>query len=95
MGINNDEIVFLTQEEREIFLLTRTEHDSEESDEYKQGFENSIMEVHRKYNLRIKKTSDSLDNKNSENPAKKSSDTNARKTTDNSPKKTADNSGKK
>jgi len=34
MGINDDEIVFVTQEEQEIFLLTQTYLDSEESDEY-------------------------------------------------------------
>jgi len=43
MGINNDETIFLTQEEQELFLLTQIELDSEESEEYKQGFDNSIM----------------------------------------------------
>ena len=75
MGINDDESVFLPQEEQEHFLLTQTELDSKESDEYKQGFENSIMEVHWQYNLRSKKTSETLNSKNSKNHAKKSSDT--------------------
>jgi len=47
MGINNDETIFLTREEQEPFLLALIELYSEESDEYKQGFENSIMEIHR------------------------------------------------
>lgn len=70
MGINEDEIVFLTQEEQELFILSETKLDSEESNEYKQGFENSNMEVHRQYNLRRKKNSDPLNNKNSDNPTK-------------------------
>ena len=37
MGINEDDIVFLTQEEHELFLLTQNELESEESDEYKHG----------------------------------------------------------
>jgi len=94
MGINDDESVFLPQEEQEHFLLTQTELDSKESDEYKQGFENSIMEVHWQYNLRSKKTSETLNSKNSKNHAKKSSDTYSSKTIDNSLKKTIDNSSK-
>lgn len=47
LGINDDETIFLTQEEQEIFLIAQTELDFEESDEYKQGFENAIMEFHR------------------------------------------------
>ena len=45
MGINDDESIFLTQEEQDLFLLTQTELDSKEWYEYKQGFENAIMEV--------------------------------------------------
>ena len=71
MGINDDETVFLTQEEQELFQLSLTELDSEESDDYKQGFENAIMEVHSKYNLRCKKTSDAPNKKTSENFVKK------------------------
>jgi len=67
MGINDDGIVFLTQEEHEIFHLAQTKLDSEESDEYKQGFENAIMEVHMQYNLRSKKNPDTLNIKNSDN----------------------------
>jgi hypothetical protein len=63
MGINDNDSVFLTQEEHDLFLLSQTEIDHEESEDYKQGFENAIMEVHRQYNLRSKKSTD--------NPTKK------------------------
>ena len=95
MGINDDETIFLTQEEQELFQISQTELDLEESDDYKQGFKNAIMEVHRKYNFRSKKTSDTPNKNNFENPAKKTSDTIVKKTLDNSAKKTADSSGKK
>ena len=45
MGVNNEDTVFLTEEEQGIF--TPYEEESLESKDYKQGFENSIMEVHR------------------------------------------------
>lgn len=47
MGINDDETILLTQEEQGIFLLAQTELDFKESDEYKQWFQNDIMEFHR------------------------------------------------
>ncbi len=37
MGINEDETIFLTQKEQEIFLLAQTKLDSGEINEYKQG----------------------------------------------------------
>ena len=57
LGVNEDEIVFLTQEEQELSFISQIEMDSEESEEYKQGFEIAIMKVHREYNLRSKKKS--------------------------------------
>ena len=51
MGINNEDIVFLTEEEKDLFCLIQTEIEFEGSKDYKQGFENAIMEVHKKYNL--------------------------------------------
>ena len=95
MGINDDEIVFLTQEEQELFQLSQSELDSKESDDYKQGFGNAIMEFHRQYNIRSKKTSDTPNKNNSESPAKKTFDTIVKKITENSSKKIVDNSSKK
>jgi hypothetical protein len=64
MGINDNDSIFLTQEEHDLFLLSESEVDEEESEQ--QSFENAIMEVHRQYNLRSKKSND--------NPTKKASD---------------------
>jgi hypothetical protein len=75
MGINDNDSIFLTQEEHDLFLLSQTEVDEEESEQ--QAFENAIMEVHRKYNLRSKKSND--------NPTKKASD--FKKTSDTPAKK--------
>jgi hypothetical protein len=75
MGVNDNDSIFLTQEEQELFLLSQTEVDEEESEQ--QAFENAIMEVHRQYNLRSKNSND--------NPTKKASET--KKTSDIVPKK--------
>jgi hypothetical protein len=83
MGINDNDSIFLTQEEQDLFLLSQTEVDEEESEQ--QAFENAIMEVHRQYNLRSKKSND--------NPTKKASD--FRKTTDTPAKKVPDSPPKK
>ena len=53
MRVNNEDTVFLKEEEQGIY--TPYEEESLESEDYKQGFENSIMEVHRQYDLRSKK----------------------------------------
>lgn len=47
LGVNGDATMFLTQEEQELFLIAQNEIDFEESEEYKQRFENATMEVHR------------------------------------------------
>lgn len=50
--INN---VFLTKEEQDLFLLAQQDVMSIESEDYKMGYQNAIMEVHKQYNLRNKK----------------------------------------
>jgi hypothetical protein len=87
MGINDNDYVFLTQEEQDLFLLSQTEVDHEESEDYKQGFENAIMEVHRQYNLRSKKSTDNPTKKTPDNSTKKTADTSAKKIPDIPPKK--------
>jgi len=57
---HDHESIFLTQEEHKIFLLSQTKVNEEARKTKQQAFENAIMEVHRKYNLRRKK-----DNENS------------------------------
>jgi hypothetical protein len=56
MGIHDNEAIFLTQEEKELFLLNQTKVSEEAEDAEQQAFENAILEVHRQYNLRSKKT---------------------------------------
>ena len=56
MGIHDNEAIFLTQEEQELFLLNQTKVSEEAEDAEQQAFENFILEVHRQYNLRSKKT---------------------------------------
>jgi hypothetical protein len=58
MGVHDDESIFLTQEEHELFLLSQTEVNEEAEETEQQAFENAIMEVHRQYNLRSKKEND-------------------------------------
>ena len=55
MGIHDNEVIFLTQEEQELFLLSQTKVSEEADDNEQQEFENAIMEVHKQYNLRSKK----------------------------------------
>jgi hypothetical protein len=55
MGIHDNEAIFLTQEEQELFLLNQTKVSEEAEDAKQQAFENAILEVHRQYNLRSKR----------------------------------------
>ena len=55
MGINEDNTIFLTQEDQELFEMQQLQLDSGESFDYKQGYDFSINEVHKQYNLRSKK----------------------------------------
>ena len=81
MGINEKDYGFLTKEEKGLFSLTQTEVKYEESEDYKQGFQNTIMELHRQYNLRSKKNSNKSKKNNTKNPTKKVSETVPKKTT--------------
>ena len=55
MGINDDNTIFLTQEEQELYELQQLQLHSGESFDYKQGYEFAINEFHKKYNLRSRK----------------------------------------
>ena len=55
MDINDYNTIFLTQEEQELYELQQLQLYSSESFNYKQGYEFAINEVHKQYNLRIKK----------------------------------------
>jgi hypothetical protein len=47
MGVNDNDSIFLTQEEQELFLLSQIEVNEEEEESEQHALENSIMEVHR------------------------------------------------
>jgi ribonuclease HI len=89
MGVHDDESIFLTQEEHEIFLLSQTEVNEEADETEQEAFENAIMEVHRQYNLRSKRENDNPPKKTVEtkkgNETKKIVET--KKTSENPPKK--------
>jgi hypothetical protein len=55
MAIHDNEAIFLTQEEKELFLLSQTKVTEEADDTEHQAFENSIKEEHQLYNLQSKK----------------------------------------
>jgi hypothetical protein len=56
MGIHDNETIFLTQEEQELFLLNQTKISEEAEDDAQQFLENAILEGRRRYNLRSRKT---------------------------------------
>jgi len=47
MGVHDNEAIFLTQEEQELFLLSQTELSDEAKETDQHAFENAILEVHR------------------------------------------------
>jgi hypothetical protein len=47
MGVHDNDSIFLTQEEQELFLLSQTKVNEEEEETKHHAFENSIMEVQR------------------------------------------------
>ena len=71
MGINDDNIIFLTQEEQELYELQLLQLDFGESFDYKQGYEFAINEVHKKYSLRRKKNVDNYTKKSTQTQTKK------------------------
>jgi hypothetical protein len=84
MGIHDNKAIFLSQEEKELFLLNQTKVSEEAEDAEQQAFENAILEVHRKYNLWSKKTERNSPKKTTETKkvveTKKTSDPSAEKT---------------
>ena len=83
IGSDDEDNNFLIEEEQGLFSSKQTETNYEDSEDYRLGFENAIMEVHRQYDLRSKKNQDAS--------KKKKLDTAIRKTPKNTPKRTAEN----
>jgi len=61
MGLDDEEIVFLTQYEREPHMLQQLQTQFGESFDYKKRYDSTIFEVHKQYNLRSKKNTDTPD----------------------------------
>ena len=59
-----EDIVFLTQEDHELYMLQQLQLESSESFVFKKGYELAIYDVHKQYSLRSKK--------NNETPIKRS-----------------------
>jgi len=55
MGLDDQNLVFLSQDEEELHMLQQLQTQSGESFDYKQGYDSAIFEVHKQYNLRSKK----------------------------------------
>ena len=81
-------ILYFSLKKNKIFcFFQKLKNDHEESEDYKQGFENTIMEVHRQYNLRSKKSTDNPTKKTPDNSTKRTTDTSTKKILDVPPKK--------
>ena len=74
LGIKNENVVFITQEEQELYMLQQLQLQSRESFDCKWSYESTIYEVHKQYNLRSKK--------NNEIPTKRSIQTQTKKITE-------------
>ena len=61
MGLDDEDVVFLTQDDQELHMLHQLQIQYGESFDYKQGYDYAIFEVHNQYNLRSKKNSDIYD----------------------------------
>ena len=83
IGSDDEDNTFLTEEEKRMFSSKLNEKSYEDSEDYRLGFENVIMEVHRQYDLRRKKNQDV--------PTTNQPNTTVRKTSKHIPKKTEKN----
>ena len=71
IGSDGGDDVFLTEEEQGFFSLEPKEDTYEESEDYRLGFENAIMEVHKHNDLRSKGNIDSPNDKNTSSAVRK------------------------
>lgn len=55
MGLNNEGEVFLTQDDQEAHILKQFQTQSSESFDFKEGYDTTIYEVHKEYNLRSRR----------------------------------------
>jgi len=55
MGLNNEQQVFLNQEDQEGHILKQFQTQSGESFDFREGYDTTIYEVHKQYNMRTKR----------------------------------------
>ena len=55
MGLNNEQQVFLTQEDQDANILEQFQTQSGESFDFREGYDTTIFEVHKQYNLRSRR----------------------------------------
>ena len=82
IGSDNGDDVFLTEEEKYFFSYDQNTNTYEYSDDYRLGFENAIMEVHKQYDLRSKGNVDNLKDMNTSTAVKKNVESQSKKTID-------------
>jgi len=58
MGLDDDEDIFLTQDDQESHMLQQFQTQTGESFDFKQGYDSAIFEVHKQYNLRSRRNID-------------------------------------
>jgi len=61
MGVNDEDTIFLTQDEQGLYMLQQLQVEYGESFDYKQGYDSTIFKVHEQYNMRSKRNADFLD----------------------------------
>ena len=66
IGIDDNNTIFLTRKDKELFELQQLKLDSSESFDYKQGYDYAINEIHSQYNLRNNKINKSSTKKTSQ-----------------------------
>jgi len=66
MGINSKQQIFMTQEDQEAHTLNQFQIQSGESFDFREGYDTTIYEVHKKYNLRRKRIDVPKNNKQKE-----------------------------
>ena len=52
MGLNNEQQVFLTQEDQEAHIMKQFQTQSSESSQFREGYDTAIYEVQKQYNMR-------------------------------------------
>ena len=66
MGLSSEHHIFLTQEDQEAHTLNQFQFQLGESFDFREGYDTTIYEVHKQYNLRSRRIDVPDDNKQKE-----------------------------